>query len=112
MDFMIGWFPTIKLLVMIVFIGAIVLLVKGKNYKLAIVIFVFGFSMYSLAPLKYDGTNTKRYHRDSENRRTVEYKYVSKEADVVDTKKKSFAEIMEEEDRRSEKANKELMDEF
>jgi hypothetical protein len=63
-------------------------------------------------PMKYDGTNIKEFHKTSQNQKTQEYKYVSEEAQVVKTKKKSFDELMEEENIRSKKANKEIQNEI
>ncbi len=112
MEFMVAWFPAVKLAVLGAFIGAVIFAVKKKWHKTALALMVVGFLFWWLAPVKYDGAETAKHHKQTHKQRTTEYKYVSDEAKVVTTKKKSLAEVLAEEEDRSKKANQEIQNEI
>lgn len=112
MDFMYAWFPIAKFVFGVAAIGLIWWLFKKKLNKLAYTFVIFVGIVLWFAPVKYDGTQTKTHSKMQQNQRTQEYKYVADEVPVIHQKKKTFDEVMAEENARSEKENKKVINEI
>jgi len=112
MDLMIGWFPALKFMVTAIFIWVAYYFFKSGRTKWGMWYLLLLVLFWYFAPIKYDGTQTKTYHKTSENQRTVEYKSVTSDAKIVTTKKQTFAERMKAENARSLMANQKVTDEI
>jgi hypothetical protein len=106
------WFPLFKFAITVFLIWMAYYFFKAKKNKWGIWYIIVLILFWYFMPLKYDGTNIKEFHKTSQNQRDIEYKYISNEATIVKTVKKSFEEIMAEENNRSKKANIEIQNEI
>jgi len=110
MDFYIAYFPIIKLFLgTFLFIG-LVLLIKSKKFKIALIYLIMLLITLWYSPVKYDGTQSKTYHKQQIKK--VSKVYTTVDSTPVITVKKSFKEQMAEETLRSKKANKRIDNEI
>ena len=106
MDYMIAYYPTIKLVAGGLFIAGGVYLTKHKHHKTALTLGAFALYLLILAPVKIDGTNTSDYHKANESYQEVKYKEVERASVLIPTPTPTFQERMDAENERSLIANK------
>ena len=63
-------------------------------------------------PIKYDGTDSVKRHQVTQEMRAVEYRSVSSDAKIINTKKLTFDERMALEAQRSKDANERISNEI
>lgn len=112
MDFTIAWFPLFKFAITAFLIGLAYYLNKKEETKAAIVVVVFILLFWIFAPVKYDGTETKKRNIQTQDMRKWQYKEVSANQKSVHTVKPTFAERLQNQDAYSKKANQEIINEI
>ena len=112
MDLTIAWFPTLKLLFGLGLIGISFYFYKKEKIKLAIGFAILALFLMILSPVKYDGTNSTKYNIKAQKDRTGFYNSVTSEARIIETRTPTFKERMDEESKRSIKANNKIINEI
>ena len=112
MEFMIAWYPAAKFFTFLTVLVIFILLLRRKSYKAATAwISIWSIFLY-LAPIKIDGTESKKAHRIEVQQATQYHQQISTRTAEVITSKPSFEERMAAEEARSAKANKVVQDEI
>lgn len=115
MELMIAWFLPLKYFVLAAITLLIIWSISKGFYKTALLIVVL--ELFVLNFIKIDGTNSAQANKVEINQRTAEYAAVRElaaidKATAINISKKTFAEIMAEEELRSNLANKAIHDEI
>jgi len=112
MDITLIWFPALKMLFTLLMIYMGVYFIKKKKYRLSAYYAFVLLLFWILMPIKYDGTNITERNIQTQNQRTINYKSVTSDAIIIQTKKPTFAERMKAEDKRSKNANIKVQNEI
>lgn len=112
MEFMYSWYPMVATIAGIIYGIAVYIVGKKGHVKTALAMVAFAIFMIIFKPVRIDGTKTQEFHNTNVKQRTVEYKGVQKEAEIVKIKKPTFQERLDAEAARAKKANQEIKDEI
>ena len=108
MDFYVAYYPMIIAFVQLLILFASYKLWRAGKYKSAAALVFASAVLYIYAPVKIDGTKTKQYHKHSVAERVSEYREISKDATIIETKKPTFEERMKAEAERSKAENEQI----
>jgi len=108
MDFYVAYYPMIIAALQFIILFASYKLWRAEKFKTAFALVAISASIFFFAPVKIDGTKTKQYHKHSVAERVSEYREISRNAEVLRTKKPTFEERMKAEEERSRSENKKI----
>jgi len=113
MDFMVAYYPILKLVAIASALYAAYLLLKNKHYKIAGAYITIMTILYIMSPLKIDGTNSTSYHVYQEQYQSSKYESQSEELNVpVQRKVLNLEERLAISDAKYDAKNKKIEEEL
>jgi len=108
MEYMIAWYPALKLIIGLAFLGLAVYLGKKGKFGWALGVLSFVGFMYFMIPVGIDGTNSKAALEHESQYQDSKYKYQAEETVVQQKPVLTFDEQLAIIDAKSEEKNKKI----
>jgi len=80
MEFMIAWYPTLKIVITLILIGVSVMLIKKGHIKWGVSMLIFIAWVFIMIPVHIDGTNSNTSMKKEINEQSNKYKIHAEEA--------------------------------